>query len=80
MRKNINKHVIDFGLIVSGEIFEVKVEDKDVVKFVSRCDYNEKSDICIVILLKENGMLIKTCWLNDKTDKHKTLDMTKYIR
>ena len=79
-KKNIDKYAIDLRKITSGEIFEVTVEDNDIMKFVSRCEYNDKSDVCIVVLLKENGLLIKTCWLNSKMDKHKTLDMNKYER
>lgn len=61
------------------DIIEVETSDNIIVdKVLIRIPYNEKYDICLAILL---GLgLVKTLWLNDKNDSHKTLDKNKYTK
>lgn len=50
-----------------------------VTKFVVRVPYDEKRDITLVIAPKgEDIAVIKTAWLNYKTDLHFTLDESRY--
>ena len=59
------------------DIIEVETSDNiNADKVLIRIPYNEKYDICLAILLKVS--LVKTLWLNDKKDSHKTLDKNKY--
>lgn len=59
--------------------FECEIDNNKVIKFVIRTSYiYNKNHISIVFLPKENGILIKTAWLNDKDDKHYTLRRDKY--
>ena len=56
------------------ELFEVEIIDGHVVKAVIRTNYNRDEDICIVF--RKN--LVVTAWLNDRHDKHSSLDKSKY--
>lgn len=57
-----------------NELFEVEIEDGRIVKAVVRTNYNKTQDICIVF---RKGLVV-TAWLNDREDKHPTLDKKKY--
>ena len=61
-------------------IIEAEIIDSIVYKLVVRVEYEHNSDydICLVII-NNNGILIKTLWLNNKTDTHKTLDKSNYL-
>lgn len=56
--------------------FEVEVENDKVVKCAIRMKYDDKRDISIVV----RDEFIVTSWVNMSTDKHKTLDRSKYER
>jgi len=57
--------------------FEVEVDDNNkVVKMVVRTSYDDDRDISIVV---REGFIL-TCWLNDKTDLHFSLDTNKYYK
>ena len=57
--------------------FEVEVDDNNkVVKMVVRTSYDNDRDISIVV---REGFIL-TCWINDKTDLHFTLDVNKYYK
>lgn len=59
------------------DIIEIETSDNIIVdKVLIRIQYDEKYDICLAILLGIG--LVKTLWLNDKKDSHKTLDKNKY--
>ena len=70
-KNRINKHYL----------FEVETEYNTVTGFekvtkaVIRTEYNCNKDI--IIVLRKN--IIVTAWLNDKDDKHITLDDKKYV-
>jgi len=64
-----------------GYLFEVETDDYDrVVKFVIRIPYNDRYDCVSVFRTTDDSskLLMVTAWLNDKDDKHYTLDKTKY--
>lgn len=57
----------------------IEVESKDgikVDKVVVRVPYDRELDLCLVILL--GSKICKTCWINKRSDKHLTLDKSKY--
>ena len=54
--------------------FEVETTDDIVTKCVIRCEYDETRDISIVV---RDGFVL-TSWLNQKDDRHETLDRSKY--
>jgi len=65
-----------------SEIVEIEEynESKDI-KFLIRLPYNKINDLCIVVLFSANGSAkIKTVWLNNCTDSHKTLNRSKYAK
>ena len=69
------------------EPFEVELSiDNDltqITKICVRTHYDDERDVSIVFIPKmENGKVIafiKTAWLNYNSDKHYTLDTSKYI-
>lgn len=56
--------------------FEVELINNNITKAVYRIEYDNTRDISIVF---RRGFVI-TAWLNNKTDKHSTLDSSKYTR
>lgn len=55
--------------------YNTEIKFEKIVKAVIRTEYNYEKDI--IIVLRENTIV--TAWLNDKTDKHYTLDYKKYV-
>jgi antitoxin component of MazEF toxin-antitoxin module len=63
--------------VTNGKPVEIEVEDGRVVKSVYRASYDDEIDMVIVV--QPDGF-VKTVWFNMKTDKHKTLDRSKYTK
>ena len=59
--------------------FECEIVNNKLIKFAIRTSYNYKKDISIVFMEKDNCILIKTAWLNNKKDKHFTLKKENYL-
>ncbi len=57
------------------EIVEVEVTGKSVTKLVCRVPGMKGFDLVMVV--QKDGF-VKTVWANDRTDKHRTLDRTRY--
>lgn len=57
-------------------LYEVEVENGNVVKAVVRTSYDKEDDISIVY----RNECIVTAWLNEKSDRHFTLDKKKYFQ
>lgn len=78
------KHNIDIVSLTSQIIglqgstsvfpFEVEVNNGHVTKCVVRAEYDENRDISIAFRYRK----VVTAWLNNKNDKHRTLDDSKY--
>lgn len=64
------------GYPTEPHVFEITVEDMDVVKLAARWEYNEEMDISVVAEPRD-GTLI-TAWRNNKDDCHDTLDESEY--
>jgi len=60
------------------DVFEIGVEGKQIVKVAVRRKYDDRYDISIVFN-KDSGV-VRTAWLNERTDRHSTLDASKYCR
>lgn len=58
------------------DLIEVGVEDGKVAKLVYRGRYDKQYDLVIVVIPGE--WIVKTVWLNDRADEHKTLQTWKY--
>lgn len=61
-------------------IIEIEVEGNTVTKVLIRQKYDSVKDICIAFIPQSRVAFVKTLWLNMTTDKHYTLDETKYNR
>lgn len=60
-------------------IFEVETNDSGtIVKFAYRTRYNQKCDVIYVFVFHGEALFTKTVWLNRRSDKHRTLDVSKY--
>lgn len=58
------------------DIFEIEIENGRAIKFGIRVNYNEQYDL--VLIVKEDSGIVKTVWLNDKSDNHQTLNKKRY--
>ncbi len=62
------------------QVIEVGVTNGRVSKIVFRGRLDDTNDVVIVLI--PNGSkpwTVKTCWINRKTDTHRTLDNSKYV-
>jgi hypothetical protein len=61
-------------------LYEVETTMHDeVFKAVVRTSYDLDRDISVVFALsKKNELIVRTAWLNNKSDRHTTLDKSKY--
>lgn len=59
-----------------AKLVEIEVENDRVIKAVYRVAHCEQFDLVIVVIPAR--ALVKTVWLNSKTDKHQTLNRYKY--
>jgi hypothetical protein len=60
-----------------GTTVEVGVRNNVVSKLVIRFSYDANKDIVMVI--NPNDGFVRTVWFNEKNDRHKTLDRSKYV-
>jgi len=57
---------------------ETEIDQGQVLKLVYRVPYNAGLDLVLVVIPRGSEFFVKTVWLNQKTDKHLTLDVSKY--
>lgn len=64
----------------SFRVIEVGMIDGKVSKILFRGTLDETRDLCIVLIpgADDKPWFAKTCWINLKSDKHRTLDTTRY--
>ena len=66
--------------ITRENIIEVETNAANViVKIVIRIGYDSRLDIALALLVDYDVATVKSCWLNEKNDSHKTLDKSKYV-
>lgn len=61
-----------------AEVVEVEVVNGAVHKIVARQSFNATHDVCFVLLMAEK--LVKTVWVNLRSDRHFTLDKGRFTR
>lgn len=61
-----------------ADIIEIESDNKTVQKIVARVSYDDNYDLIIAFIPLGIIGTVKTVWLNDKKDTHKTLDRSKY--
>lgn len=61
-------------------LIEVEIENNKVTKAMYRTYLGSGKDIIIVFIRHNNStVFVKTAWTNKVNDKHKTLDVNKYV-
>lgn len=59
------------------DVVEIEVDThRRVVKVVARVPYDQTNDLVVVLVPQDSN--VKTVWLNNRSDKHKTLRRQKY--
>lgn len=79
LKRKISTSNITLDYLKSGFCFEAEVNTNKVVKFAIRNDYNNAFDISSVWIINSDCLFCKTIWLNNRNDKHSTLDKNKYV-
>lgn len=59
-------------------VIEVGMESGNVAKILFRGRYTDNLDVCMV-LIPGRVWTVKTVWINERNDLHKTLNRSKYI-
>jgi hypothetical protein len=77
----VSLNVSSYLNLAFADIFEIAVQNNEVIKFACRSRYNNKFDITMVIAIRPNDVyLLCTCWLNKKEDEHPHLKNYLYER
>lgn len=63
-----------------AQVVEVEAANGKVNKVVARLPYNQQFDIVVVYMPEQETGIVKTLWLNEKSDRHSTLNRSKYVR
>ena len=63
--------------IRKGDLFEVGVTGNTVTKMAVRMPYDDRIDL--IIVFKPRDGFVKTVWANEKNDKPRTLNRSRYI-
>ncbi len=61
-----------------ADVIEIEMKAGKIVKILARQALDNLRDLCFVFLPEEK--FIKTLWTNEVTDKHFTLDKSKFIK
>lgn len=65
------------------DVIEVGVERGVVKKILFRGRYTDTLDVCMVLIpdfsIYNGPWTVKTVWINERADKHGTLDRSKYV-
>lgn len=63
------------------DVIEIEVENNRVIKMLIRGTLDMHNDIVLAVMPRnERGWLVKTSWVNAKSDNHSTLDISRYRR
>lgn len=63
-----------------SNVIEMEVDSGRMIKFVTRLHYDDLLDLILVVKVEDGCYYVKTMWLNEKKDTHKTLQVWKYDR
>lgn len=64
-------------VIAAGDVVEAEVSYGKVTKLVVRQSQCPQWDRVLVLVPRDGGFTVVTCWLNHKSDTHKTLNRTR---
>lgn len=71
----------DEFLIADEEIVELQFETEQPVKAGARIAWDDNNDLVVVLMPPRQGrFFVKTMWFNRASDKHRTLDRSKYVK
>ena len=59
---------------------EIGIEDGKIVKILYRIPLDNRKDLCIVVDTRRPVWYVITVWTNDRTDRHRTLNKSRYER
>jgi hypothetical protein len=62
----------------SNTCFETELTNNLLSKLAIRIKYNPYFDLTMVLIPDDNRAMVKTVWLNDLRDTHKTLNASQY--
>lgn len=62
----------------TARVIEVEVTGQRVTKILYRIRHCDRFDLCLAVIPGAK-FLVKTVWLQDNTDQHKTLDASRYV-
>lgn len=60
-----------------AKVIEIEAKNRYAENILYRIPYNDNYDLLLAVI--PATQFVKTVWLNDKNDKHCTLDKTKYV-
>jgi len=64
-----------------AEVIEVETDTSGKVsKVLYRMQLDERRDICMPVIPRGLKLFVKTVWVNLRSDRHKTLDRSKYAK
>ena len=73
-----NIPILSFVNLDQLNVFEVEEDNKKIVKFVGRISLQDGRDIVMAIHPDKGSLFVRTCWINENTDQHKTLRKNHY--
>jgi hypothetical protein len=62
------------------KVIEVGANGREIAKVVIRGHWTNDLDVCFVLIPGNDIWFVKTVWINERNDIHKTLDRSKYVR
>ena len=70
--------LMPYLLLSKCELIEVETDGEKVIKLLYRTQYDAKLDVCFAVIPENGFFRVKTLWLNQRSDKHRTLNRSKY--
>jgi hypothetical protein len=61
------------------KVIEVGLEGRRVRKVVVRTSLTDTHDVVLVLIPGPNEWTVKTVWVNERNDSHRTLDRSRYV-
>lgn len=61
-----------------AKVVEAEIVGRRVIKIVYRIRLDSTRDLCLVVNSHQNPFFVRTVWVNESTDRHRSLDKTRY--
>lgn len=71
-----------YKVVLYGEVVEAEIQNGNLVKVITRLKRDNRfveQDICAAVAIYYPYATVKTVWINETNDKHKTLKIENYI-